>query len=109
MKILESDNFIKQSKKLFKKYKLNGDFEILKSAILTEPKGDGTKHWNILKKDEEKFIFKVRMSSRYLRKSSFRVIYFYDGKKIVFLSFYYIILKGIKKEKIKSWLKIFEN
>ncbi len=91
MKITESDRFKKEFKKLSKKYNLDDDFKELKKVIKGVPTGNGSKHWNVLKKQDKKYILKVRMTSRYLKKSAFRVIYFYDGLniEILFIEIYF--------------------
>jgi len=97
MDIQESEEFKKDFKKLLKKYKtLQDDFSVAKSVIVAEPKGDGTKHWNILWQSDDRCILKVRMMCRAVKGASFRLIYFYDGEvaKILFIEMYY---KGSKE------------
>ena len=104
MKITESDAFKKEFKRLSKKYRtLEKDFEVLKSTILVEPKGDGSKHWNLLKQDGDKSVFKIRMMCRALRSSSFRVVYVFGGSSIEVL-FIEIYFKGDKEN--EDWERI---
>lgn len=89
--------FQKEFEKLKKKYRsLEEDFEILKKVILTVPFGNGTKHWNTLKKDDEKCIMKIRMMCRSLKGADFRVIYYYD-REVLELEFIEISFKGNKE------------
>ncbi len=102
MNVYRTDEFNKDFKRLSKKYPtLEGDFNILLSAISAEPKGDGTRHWNLLTQDEEVCIFKVRMMCRSIKGADFRVIYKYDCEKIelLFIEMYY---KGDKANNDKS-------
>ena len=106
MKISETDEFKKDFKKLSKVYRtLPQDFEIAKKAILANPKGNGSKHWNLLKSQEEVYILKMRMMCRAVKGASFRLIYLYNQAKIELL-FIEIYFKGIKQnedtERIKS-------
>lgn len=91
------EKFKKELKKYAKTYKsIESDFSELKRIISKLPTGCKSKHWNILKEESEKYIIKTRMMCRSAKGSSFRVIYFYDGKKVelLFLKMYF---KG-KKE-----------
>ncbi|MFW5853263.1 MAG: hypothetical protein ACOCU8_01310 [Patescibacteria group bacterium] len=102
MKIVEGDKFQKDFKRLLKKYKtLQEDFEVAKKAIQVEPTGDGSKHWNILREKDNKYILKMRMMCRTLRGSELRLIYFYDGDtvEVVFIEVYY---KGNKERENKK-------
>lgn len=115
MKISESDEFKKDFKKLHKKYRsLAKDFAVLKQAILTEPLGDGTKHWNCLTRVESKDLsfLKVRMMCRSVRGASFRVVYMYDGDKLELL-FIEIFFKGNKnvenQKRIEAIIKTLES
>jgi mRNA-degrading endonuclease RelE of RelBE toxin-antitoxin system len=110
MNISQTDEFKKDFKYLSKKYRtLEKDFEILIRAIDAEPKGDGTKHWNLLINIKEIYFFKVRMMCRSVRGADFRVIYMYDGKKLelLFIEIYY---KGDKVNNDKNRIdKILKN
>ena len=102
MNISQTDEFKKDFKRLSKKYPtLEKDFEILTSAIRAEPKGDGTKHWNLIKSIDEKHILKVRMMCRSVRRADFRVIYMFDGEnfELLFIEMYF---KGDKENNDKS-------
>jgi hypothetical protein len=113
MNISETNEFKKDFKKLFKKYKsIKDDFNILKRVVQTEPLGDGTKHWNCLRKIEERNIsfFKVRMMCRTVKGSDFRVTYMYDGEKVELL-FIEMFFKGKKnnndQKRINGLVKLY--
>lgn len=92
MKISQTDEFKKDLKYLSKKYQtLEQDLEILIGAILVEPKGDGTKHWNLITNINEIYILKVRMMCRSAKGSNFRVVYMYNQSEIelLFIEIYY--------------------
>jgi mRNA-degrading endonuclease RelE of RelBE toxin-antitoxin system len=102
MDISYTDEFNKDFKRLSKKYKtLEKDLEILVRAVCTEPKGDGTKHWNIITIDQERYFLKVRMMCRSVRGADFRVVYMYDGEKLALL-FIEMYFKGDKENNDKS-------
>jgi len=97
IQIVLGKKFQKEFKKLLKKYRsLENDFNFLMKFIKETPCGDGSIHWNVLKKDKEKIIMKKRMMCRSLKSSSFRVIYYYDGEKIE-LEFIELYFKGSKE------------
>lgn len=97
MNIIEGKKFKREFKKLQKKYpSLQNDFGFLRALIRELPLGDGSKHWNILKQEDEKYIMKIRMMCRSVRGSQFRVIYYYDGENIE-ISFIEIYFKGNKE------------
>lgn len=106
MKITESEQFKRDFKKLQKKYRTLGqDFEIAKKAIATEPTGDGSKHWNILRQEGEKYVLKTRMACRAVKKGPpFRLIYLYDGESIE-LFFIEIYFKGDKERENEERIK----
>ncbi len=109
MQITEADDFKKSFKKLRKKYKiLETDFENLLDILRKHPEGVGSKHWNILKLGESTKIFKTRMMCRSVKGSSFRIIYFYDGKniEIIFIEIYF---KGKKINENKAKINEFWN
>jgi len=95
MEFIRTEEFNKDLKRLKKYRTLENDLEILTQVIRENPLGGGSRHWNILKSDEDKFILKTRMMCRAVRGTSFRVIYFYDGKNIK-LEFIEIYFKGSK-------------
>lgn len=108
MQFEELAEFKKEFKKLKKKYKsLDKDLEILKSAIKAVPKGNGSRHWNILHNSDGIVICKVRMQCAYLKKKSFRVIYAYNyvTEKIEFVEFIEIYFKGNKVSEDKCRIK----
>lgn len=105
MKIEFTDEFNKELKKLAKKYRtLEDDFEVLKSAIIASPEGNGTKHWNLITKAKEASVFKVRLMCKCIGGGKFRVIYKYDKNKVVilFIEMYY---KGNKVNEEKARIK----
>lgn len=108
MKIEFTDEFSKELKKLSKKFRtIESDFELLQSAILAYPDGNGTKHWNLITKIDDVSVFKVRFMCRSVRGSDFRVIYKYDKNKVVilFLEMYYKADKANEdKQRIKRYL-----
>jgi len=112
----KSSEFKKEFKKLKKKYKsLDKDLENLESIIMAFPRGNGSRHWQILHKVDEVVVCKVGMQCLYLKKKSFRVIYMYSHKteEIEFIEFIEIFFKGNKesenKQRIKEYLKKLEE
>lgn len=112
MEFVKLDKFEKEFKKFKKKYKsLDKDLEILKSAIKVAPKGNGSRHWNVLHNANYFVLCKVRMQCTYLKNNSFRVIYAYNFKteKIEFVEFIEIYFKGDKenedRERIEDYIK----
>ena len=109
----ETAEFSKELKKLSKKYRtLLKDFSQLKILYLTEaPRGNGTKHWNLLHRTELVEIYKVRMHCDATRGRFFRVIYAYHFKTqtIELIEFIEIYFKGNKenedRERIREYLK----
>jgi len=94
--IITGKKFQKELKKLLKKYNsLEEDLEKAIFLIKENPTGNGSKHWNVLKKNKEKYIVKTRMMCRSVRGSQFRIVYYYDGEKIE-LEFIEIYFKGNK-------------
>jgi hypothetical protein len=107
IQIIMGKKFQKEMKKYSKKYKtLEDDLKILTQTLCTIPKGNKSKHWNILKQDGEKYIFKMRMMCRSLKGSSFRVIYYFDGKKVdlILIELYF---KGKKEREDKKRIEDF--
>jgi len=112
MKFNELPEFIKECKKLAKKYKsLPDDLQEFKSVVSVLPLGN-SKHFNIIIQTEGVRIVKARFFCRYLKGSSLRVIYSYieEKKKIEFIEMYF---KGNKenedRERIRRYLKFFDN
>jgi hypothetical protein len=96
MKVILGDGFKKEFNKLKKKYRsLEQDFESFLVVLKTCPEGNKSKHWNCLKRDEKKAIFKTRLMCRALNAASLRLIYFYDGQDIE-IEFIEIYFKGNK-------------
>jgi len=98
MEFSESEEFTKEFKKLAKKYPtLSDDLDVVKKIIAADPAGNGTKHWNTLKQDDQdNHIMKMRMMCRAVRGSQFRLVYFYNGKnvEVLFIELYF---KGNKE------------
>jgi len=110
MKFNELPEFIKECKKLVKKYRsLPNDLQEFKSVVSVLPLGN-SKHFNIIIQAEGVKIVKARFFCRYLKGSSLRVIYSYieEKKKIEFIEMYF---KGNKenedRERIRRYLKFF--
>jgi mRNA-degrading endonuclease RelE of RelBE toxin-antitoxin system len=102
MQIIEGDEFKKEFKRLAKKYRtLENDFDLVKKVITNSPKGDGTKHWNILWQQDSTHIIKTRMLCRSLRGSDLRIIYLYNGE-IIEIHFIEIYFKGDKETEDKQ-------
>ncbi len=109
----ETIEFTKELKKLSKKYRtLKKDICQLKELYLTTaPQGNGTKHWNLLHKNDHVEIYKVRMHCDATKGKFFRVIYAYHLKKqnIELIEFIEIYFKGNKanedKDRINDYLK----
>lgn len=102
IKVTASEKFQKEIKKYSKKYRsLEDDLKILEQALCVFPKGNESKHWNILKQDGEKYIFKIRLACKSLKRESFRVIYYFDGEtaNLIFIELYF---KGNKEKEDKK-------
>lgn len=102
------EEFNKEFKRLFKKYKtLEDDFEKFKKVLLTTPTGVG-KNFVIIHSSSTIRIVKARMACRALRDPSLRIIYSYSEQeqRIEFIELYF---KGDKenedRERIKEYLK----
>jgi len=101
-------NFIKEFKRLAKKYKsLPNDLDEFKSVIIVAPLGN-SKHFNVITKNEQCVIIKARFFCRYLKGNSLRIVYAFHGDnlKVDFIEIYF---KGKKvnenRERIKEYLK----
>lgn len=97
MEFSELDEFAKEFKRLRKKHpSFDEDFRNVKEIIECYPKGRGEKHWNLLKRKEPVFIYKIRMRCRSLQSTEIRIIYLYNEtkSKITFIEVYY---KGEKE------------
>lgn len=107
IQIEQGSLFTKSLKKYQKKYRsLNQDMAGLLKVITKVPKGNKSKHWVTLKQVDQKFVFKTRLMCRSLKGASFRVIYYYDGKKLelIFLEMYF---KGDKESENKVLVQKF--
>lgn len=100
--------FEKELKRLSKKYRsLPEDLEEFKKVISVIPLGN-SKHFTVLHSVGTLKIVKARLFCRYLKGTSLRVIYSFDGTKIEFV-FIELYFKGDKenedRERIKAYLK----
>lgn len=109
----ETTEFAKEMKRLSKKYRtLVKDFSQLKELFLVAaPRGNGSKHWNLLHKNDTLEIYKVRMHCDSTKGKFFRVIYAYHLKTqaIELIEFIEIYFKGNResedKGRINEYLK----
>ena len=102
MKIVQGEEFIREFKKLKKKYSsLVEDLAVLEKVILKFPFGEDSRHSNTLKREGDRCICKRRMMCRSVKGSEFRVIYYYDGK-ILELEYIEIYYKGNKEAEDKK-------
>lgn len=110
MDIRQDEKFQKEFKKYLKKYRsLKDDLAVLEKALLAYPTGNGSKHWNTLKQnDQDQYIVKVRMMCRTVKGSSFRVVYYFNGKEfqLIFLEIYF---KGNKENENRTMIDQFWN
>lgn len=100
--------FEKELKRLSKKYRsLPDDLEEFKKVISVIPLGT-SKHFNVLHSVGNVKVVKARLFCRYLKGTSLRVIYSYDGMKIEFV-FIEVYFKGDKenedRERIREYLR----
>lgn len=100
--------FEKELKRLSRKYRsLSDDLEEFKKIITVMPLGT-SKHFNVLHSVGNVKVIKARLFCRYLKGTSLRIIYSFDGTKIEFV-FIELYFKGDKenedKERIKTYLK----
>lgn len=100
--------FEKELKRLSKKYRsLHDDLEEFKKIIAVMPLGT-SKHFNVLHSVGSLKVVKARLFCRYLKGTSLRLIYAYDGAQIEFV-FIELYFKGDKenedRERIKAYLK----
>lgn len=100
--------FDKELKRLSKKYRsLPYDLEEFKKIIAVMPLGT-SKHFSVLHSHGNLKIVKARLFCRYLKGTSLRIIYSFDGTKIEFV-FIELYFKGDKenedRERIKAYLK----
>jgi len=106
--------FNKDYKKLFKKFKsLNEDLKEFKKVLSAAPLGIG-KHFNVIAKTGSVYIVKARFFCKSLKKKDLRIIYAYienhQTLEMIGIEFIEIYFKGNKesedKERIKNYLKI---
>lgn len=113
MNFQETTEFSKDLKRLSKEYRTLGkDFYQLKEVYLNiAPRGNGTKHWNLLHKNDILEIYKVRMHCDSTKGKFFRVIYAYHFKTqtVEMIEFIEIYFKGSKANedsgRIKEYIK----
>lgn len=108
MTFAELPEFARDLKRLLKKYpSLKKDLERLKPYLQESPKGNNSKHWNCLHKNETVEIYKVRLACSYLNAGTMRIVYGYrvEDRVIDFIELYY---KGEKdrhdEKRIKNYL-----
>lgn len=108
----EGAEFVKEFKKLAKKYRsLKQDLEEFKKLVSKIPLGT-SKHFTVLKKQKTIKVIKARFFCRYLRGTSLRLTYAYHQKneKINFIEIYF---KGNKENgdilRVNNYLKSYEN
>ncbi|HEC93801.1 MAG TPA: hypothetical protein ENI56_00270 [Candidatus Kaiserbacteria bacterium] len=108
----ELPEFHKELKRFGKKYKsLPNDLQEFCNVVSTVPLGN-SKHFNVITQTEILHIVKARLFCRYLKGSSFRIIYSYfeQGQQIEFLELYFKGDKECKnRERIKKYLKNYQN
>ncbi|MFO0792634.1 MAG: hypothetical protein U0586_01085 [Candidatus Brocadiaceae bacterium] len=103
----ELPEFLKECKRLTKKYQsLPDDLAEFKRVITVVPLGN-SKHFSVITKNDHCTVIKARLFCRYLKGSSLRIIYaFHDNNlRIDFIEMYF---KGDKEnenhERIKEYL-----
>lgn len=100
--------FLKDFKKLSKKFKtLDNDLLEFKKVLNESPLGIG-KHFNTIIRTENLCIIKARLFCKYLKGSSLRIIYVYLEKeqKIEFIELYF---KGGKENEDRGRIKVYLN
>ncbi|MDP3948890.1 MAG: hypothetical protein Q8Q17_03000 [bacterium] len=108
----ETEEFLKEFKRLSRKYKsIPDDLSEFKKVVSELPFGSG-KHFNVITKSEKITIIKARLFCRYLKGSSLRIIYAFHTEidKIEFIQIYSkSVQENENRERIKRYLKKFEN
>ncbi len=111
MEFAELPEFSRELKRLQKKYRsLEKDLERFRPYLQEKPRGNNSKHWNCLHKNEQVEIYKIRLACSYLNASTMRVIYGYrqGANAIDFIEIYYKSEKENEdRERIKRYLKGF--
>lgn len=108
MNFNELHGFVKELNRLAEKYiSLPNDLIKLKEALVVVPLGNG-KRFNIITKNEQCAVIKTRLSCRYLKGDSLRVIYsfYYKTKRIDFIEIYF---KGDKENEDRKRIKEYLN
>lgn len=103
----ELPEFVKECKRLAKKYQsLPDDLEEFKRIITAVPLGN-SKHFNVITINDCCTIIKARLFCRHLKGSSLRIIYAFHGNNLR-VDFIEIYFKGDKEnenhERIKEYL-----
>ena len=108
MKFNELPKFKKDFKKFCVKYKsLPNDFQVFREIISVVPLGN-SKHFNVITRNDFSCIVKARLFCKYLKGSSFRIVYSYfeQEQQVEFIELYF---KGDKEnedhERIEEYLK----
>ena len=101
--------FDREYKKLKKKYRsLDDDLALFRKVVSKVPLGVG-RHSAILRKSKNVCVIKTRLFCKYLKGSSFRLIYIYNRLEdtVIFVELYY---KGNKKredgQRIKRYVEL---
>lgn len=108
MQFKHTSQFAKDLKRLKKKYKsLDKDLLLFQKVLTNMPEGPGSRNWVELKQHKENKIFKARLSCRYLKKRSLRIVYAYHAntntiEMIEFIELYH--KKYQEREKTKNVL-----
>lgn len=112
MNFNSSTGFLKDFKKLSKKFRsLRNDLNVFKKILNESSLGIG-KHFNVIAKNECLYIVKARFFCKNLKKKDLRIVYCYFEKeqRIEFIELYF---KGDKenedRERIKEYLKNNQN
>ncbi len=90
-------NFLKDLKRLVRKYKsLPDDLHEFSNVVSAVPLGN-SKHFNIITQTDALYIIKARLFCRYLKGSSLRIVYAYfeQNQRIEFIELYH---KGEKED-----------
>ncbi len=113
MNFKETQEFKRDFKKLFKKFRsLKDDLNEFKKVLRASPLGIG-KHFNVITKSESVYIVKARFFCRSLKKKSLRIIYAYaedhETIDVIGIEFIEVYFKGKKqnenRDRIRSYLK----
>ncbi len=106
MNFNETQEFKRDFKKLFKKFKsLPNDLKEFKKVLNESPLGIG-RHFNIITKSESICIIKARFFCQSLKKKDLRIIYAYIEDNIEFIEIYF---KGYKQNEDKNRIRSYSQ